>query len=53
MTQLQYNAETEKIQVGPGNRWHDVAGYMEKYGRIVVSGRIGHVGVPGLLLGGM
>jgi FAD/FMN-containing dehydrogenase len=52
MTQLKYQEDSQTLDIGPGNRWHDVAGYLEKYGRMVVSGRIGHVGVPGLLLGG-
>ncbi|KAF2665625.1 FAD binding domain-containing protein [Microthyrium microscopicum] len=52
MTQLNYDNATQTIAVGPGNRWQHVVQATGKYGRSVVSGRLGHVGVPGLLLGG-
>lgn len=38
--------------VGPGSRWIDVATALEPYDRVVVSGRLGDVGVAGLTLGG-
>ncbi|KAF2018537.1 FAD-binding domain-containing protein [Aaosphaeria arxii CBS 175.79] len=38
---------------GPGNRWSRVYEYLStNYGRAVVGGRTGEVGVPGFLLGG-
>lgn len=38
--------------VGPGSRWIDVATELDGTGRAVVTGRLGHVGVAGLTLGG-
>lgn len=38
--------------VGPGSRWIDVANELDGTGRAVVTGRLGHVGVAGLTLGG-
>ena len=38
--------------VGPGSRWIDVAKALDDTGRAVVTGRLGHVGVAGLTLGG-
>ena len=40
------------VSVGPGNRWRDVYSYLEPYGLAAVGGRVGGVGVAGLLLGG-
>ncbi|SPO03688.1 related to FAD dependent oxidoreductase [Cephalotrichum gorgonifer] len=40
------------VRVGPGNRWDDVIGALDGTGYTVVGGRLGHVGVGGLLLGG-
>lgn len=39
-------------RVGPGSRWIDVAKKLDGTGRAVVTGRLGHVGVAGLTLGG-
>jgi FAD/FMN-containing dehydrogenase len=52
MNKILYNLDTETVRVGPGNRWQDVAVALSRYNRNAVGGRIGHVGVPGLLLGG-
>lgn len=49
---LQLSDDQESLAIGPGNTWGDVYGYLETYGLIVVGGRVGSVGVPGLLLGG-
>jgi FAD/FMN-containing dehydrogenase len=38
--------------IGPGNRWLNVYEYLEPHGLVVVGGRVGQVGVSGLLLGG-
>lgn len=38
--------------VGSGSRWIDVANGLDGTGRAVVTGRLGHVGVSGLTLGG-
>jgi FAD/FMN-containing dehydrogenase len=52
MNEATYQNSTQTARVGPGNRWQDVVKALSPYGRTVVGGRIGHVGVPGLLLGG-
>jgi FAD binding domain-containing protein len=52
LTQLKWDDATDTITVGAGMRWQHVAGECEKHGRMAVTGRMGHVGVPGLLLGG-
>lgn len=42
------------MSIGLGNRWGQVYEYLNATGtgRMVVGGRLGPVGVPGLLLGG-
>ncbi|KAL3420349.1 Bifunctional solanapyrone synthase 4 [Phlyctema vagabunda] len=49
---LQLSDDQESLAIGPGNHWGTVYEYLEPYGLIVVGGRVGSVGVPGLLLGG-
>lgn len=39
--------------VGPGARWGKVYEYLDAYDVTVIGGRIPHVGVGGLLLGGL
>ncbi|KAE9372168.1 FAD-binding domain-containing protein [Stipitochalara longipes BDJ] len=41
----------ETARVDPGARWMDAVGALEPYGLTVVGGRLGDVGVGGLLLG--
>jgi FAD/FMN-containing dehydrogenase len=47
-----FDASTETVSIGPGQRWRGVYGELQKYGRVVAGGREGGVGVAGLLLGG-
>lgn len=47
-----YNAGAQTADIGPGARWAEVMSALEPYGVAVVGGRIGDVGVGGLLLGG-
>lgn len=49
---LQLSDDQKSLAIGPGNHWGTVYKYLEPYGLIVVGGRVGSVGVPGLLLGG-
>ncbi|KAI1775594.1 FAD-binding domain-containing protein [Hypoxylon cercidicola] len=49
-TELSGDKSTAKI--GPGNRWQDVYEALVPEGLIVVGGRVGPVGVGGLMLGG-
>ncbi|KAF2023710.1 FAD binding domain-containing protein [Setomelanomma holmii] len=52
LTTLSLSGDKSTVSVGPGNRWRDVYAYLKSSGLVAVGGRVGHVGVPGLLLGG-
>lgn len=52
LTALSLSSDQSVVSVGPGNRWRDVYAYLKPSGLAAVGGRVGHVGVPGLLLGG-
>jgi hypothetical protein len=52
LNQLQLSADKSYVSVGLGNRWEGVYKYLEPYGLVALGGRVGNVGVPGLLLGG-
>ncbi|KAG7139708.1 putative FAD-linked oxidoreductase like protein [Verticillium longisporum] len=52
LNQVTLNAAEGKVRVGPGNRWENVADALDGTGWNAVGGRIGNVGVGGLLLGG-
>lgn len=47
-----YNSESQTADLEPGGRWIEVAQALDPYGVTAVGGRIGDVGVGGLLLGG-
>ncbi|KAM0200592.1 hypothetical protein ACHAPQ_007832 [Fusarium lateritium] len=49
---LKFSNDKSVLSVGPGPRWGDVFTYMNNSGLAIVGGRLGAVGVPGLLLGG-
>ncbi|KAH7374592.1 FAD binding domain-containing protein [Plectosphaerella cucumerina] len=49
---LALNGDKTVVSVGAGNRWRDVYGFLQPHSLAAVGGRIGGVGVPGLLLGG-
>ncbi|KAK1640835.1 FAD binding domain-containing protein [Colletotrichum phormii] len=52
LTTLALSNDKSTVSVGAGYRWRDVYSYLAPFGLAVVGGRIGGVGVPGLLLGG-
>lgn len=52
LTALALSLDRSTVSVGPGNRWGDVYSYLAPSNLTVVGGRVGRVGVPGLLLGG-
>ncbi|CAI0644504.1 unnamed protein product [Colletotrichum noveboracense] len=52
LTTLAVSDDKATVSVGAGHRWRDVYSYLQPYGLVVVGGRIGGVGVSGLLLGG-
>ena len=49
---LEIAADGKSIHVGPGNHWADVYEFLESYGKVVVGGRLGIVGIPGFVTGG-
>ncbi|KAI4867549.1 FAD-binding domain-containing protein [Hypoxylon rubiginosum] len=46
------SGDKKTAKIGPGNRWQDVYDVLVPEGLIVVGGRVGPVGVGGLMLGG-
>ncbi|KLJ05581.1 hypothetical protein EMPG_10913 [Blastomyces silverae] len=52
MKQLELSGDKSFVSVGPGNTWGNVYEYLEPHGLVSLGGRVGGVGVPGLLLGG-
>jgi FAD/FMN-containing dehydrogenase len=52
LNEIQLSADKSHVSVGPGRRWEEVYSYLEPYGLVALGGRVGIVGVPGLLLGG-
>ncbi|KAI8156041.1 Bifunctional solanapyrone synthase [Colletotrichum sp. SAR 10_70] len=52
LTTLAVSDDKTTVSVGAGHRWRDVYSYLQPLGLAVVGGRIGGVGVSGLLLGG-
>ncbi|KAL8758330.1 MAG: hypothetical protein Q9199_001586 [Rusavskia elegans] len=51
LTHLEYDASSQTVFVGAGNRWGDIYNYLETFDRLAVGGRVSDVGI-GLLLGG-
>lgn len=52
LNQITLSADKSYVSVGPGRRWEEVYSYLQTYGLVALGGRVGIVGVPGLLLGG-
>ncbi|KAJ5370972.1 uncharacterized protein N7496_007064 [Penicillium cataractarum] len=52
LTTLELNKDKSVLSLGPGYRWGDVYEYLSTYDLTVPGGRLGPVGVPGLLLAG-
>ena len=53
LNQIEVSADRKIASLGPGGRWGDVFTALDPYGISVIGGRIPHVGVGGLILGGM
>ncbi|KAJ7091867.1 FAD dependent oxidoreductase [Mycena belliarum] len=49
---VQYNADSQTVDIGAGLRWDDVYAALAPFGVNVVGGRVSGVGVAGLTLGG-
>lgn len=49
---LSLSDDKKLVKVGPGNRWGDVAPFLDKYEMSAVGGRHLQVGVGGVILGG-
>lgn len=52
MNQIEISDDQNTISIGPGARWGKVYHQLEPYGLAVAGGRLSHVGVGGLVLGG-
>lgn len=52
LNNITVSEDKSTITVGPGQRWGDVYDFLDSYGVGVIGGRIPHVGVGGLILGG-
>ncbi|KAI1639547.1 hypothetical protein F4809DRAFT_638572 [Biscogniauxia mediterranea] len=52
LNSTELSQDKSSIKVGPGNRWEAVYDMLVPEGLMVVGGRVGAVGVGGLLLGG-
>jgi len=52
LNKIELTPDGKSVQIGPGNSWGNVYNYLTKYGLYCIGGRVGIVGVPGLLLGG-
>ncbi|KAI5357776.1 putative FAD-binding domain, PCMH-type, FAD-binding, type PCMH, subdomain 2 [Septoria linicola] len=48
--QLHLEPDGQSLHVGPGNHWVDVYRFLEPFGKVVVGGRLGVVGVPGFVI---
>jgi FAD/FMN-containing dehydrogenase len=53
INQVVLSSDKSFASLGPGGRWGDVISILEAQGATVIGGRIPHVGVGGLVLGGM
>ncbi|KAJ5312872.1 hypothetical protein N7508_003702 [Penicillium antarcticum] len=52
LTTLALNEDQSVVSIGPSHRWKDVYSYLQKHDLSAAGGRLGPVGVPGLLLAG-
>jgi hypothetical protein len=51
-THLYLEGDGKSIHTGPANHWQDVWKFLEPYGKTIVGGRLGVVGIPGFVTGG-
>ncbi|CAI7655111.1 unnamed protein product [Penicillium palitans] len=52
LTTLELSKDQSIVSIGPSHRWGDVYEYLQKFELTAAGGRLGPVGVPGLLLAG-
>ena len=52
LNEVTLTGDGSEVWIGPGARWGDVYKALEPYGLTVAGGRLSHVGVGGLVLGG-
>ncbi|ROV92195.1 hypothetical protein VMCG_09279 [Cytospora schulzeri] len=52
LDEISVSDDKESVSIGPGQRWGNVYDELDQYGVSVIGGRIPHVGVGGLMLGG-
>lgn len=52
MKSTQISGDRLTADVEPGSRWDEAITFLDPYGKAIVGGRLGHVGVGGYMLGG-
>ncbi|KAK2882714.1 hypothetical protein FQN49_000076 [Arthroderma sp. PD_2] len=52
LKQITYNEQSQTAVLGPGLKWEEAIGGLKDKGQTVVGGRLGEIGLGGLLLGG-
>ncbi|KAF2788459.1 FAD linked oxidase-like protein [Melanomma pulvis-pyrius CBS 109.77] len=52
LNEVTVSTDKKVVSLGPGGRWGDVYQTLDPYGVSVIGGRIPHVGVAGVILGG-
>lgn len=52
LNEFELSSDHSTVSLGPGLRWGDVIASLDPYGLSIIGGRIPHVGVGGLVLGG-
>ncbi|KAL4891821.1 hypothetical protein BDV59DRAFT_208805 [Aspergillus ambiguus] len=52
LTAMRLSPDHSVLSLGPAHRWEDVYAFLQKYDLSAAGGRLGPVGVPGLLLAG-
>jgi FAD/FMN-containing dehydrogenase len=53
LNQVVLSSDKTVASLGPGGRWGDAIATLDAEGATVIGGRIPHVGVGGLILGGL
>ena len=52
LNQIELSEDKSYVSIGPGLSWGEVYNFLEPHGLVALGGRVGLVGVPGLILGG-
>ena len=52
LNQVTVSSDQSYVSIGPGNRWGNVYPTLDDINKVMVGGRLSHVGVGGLVIGG-